>query len=255
MPRSGRNLRQRTRNDTGQPLRNIRLGAINASTLNGKLEEVVELMMERNIDIMGICETRLEGEGRKKIHNDFQLIYKGMNNERKYGVAFILAPNFADRVGKIDYVNERILGITLQLSIGKVSLIQVYAPHQGRPQEEKEFFYQKLQDTLDNNEDVDKIVLGDLNAHVGNNRNNIESVMGAFGIGEVNGDGENLLGFCIRNSLANMNTFLKQSGTRKWSWYWRNSGRGYYVERSVIDLILTTNNGILRNVKVFLLHH
>ncbi|XP_076037322.1 uncharacterized protein LOC143022828 [Oratosquilla oratoria] len=113
-----------------------------------------------------------------------------MNCERKYGVAFILAPNFAERVGKIEYVNERILGMTLQLSTSKVSLIQVYALQQGRPQEEKEFFYQKLQDTLDKIEDVDKIVLGDLNAHVGNKRNNTESVMGAFGIGEVNGEGE-----------------------------------------------------------------
>ena len=206
-------------------------------------------MMERNIDIMGICETRLEGEGMEKIHNDFQLIHKGMNNERKYGVAFILAPNFADRVGKIDYVNERILGITLHLGKGKVSLIQVYAPHQGRPQEEKEFFYQELQDTMDIIEDVDKIILGDLNAHVGNNRNNIESVMGAFGIGEVNGDGENLIDFCIRNRLAIMNTFFKHRDTHKWSWYRWNTDRGDYVERSMIDLILTNNKKIFKDVK------
>ena len=56
-------------------LKHIIVRKINVFTLNGKLEEVVELMLERNIDIMGICETRLNGEGMKKIHDDFQLIF------------------------------------------------------------------------------------------------------------------------------------------------------------------------------------
>lgn len=60
-----------------------------------------------------------------------------MKNERKYGVVFFIAPIFAERVVNIRYVNERILFVILKLTAGKVSLVQLYAPHQGRPQEEK----------------------------------------------------------------------------------------------------------------------
>ncbi len=100
-------MQRRSRNDTGHSHGNIRLGTLNTSTLRDKLEEVVELMMEKNLDIIGIYETRLAGEGTKKRHNDFRLIHKGMNNEHKYGVAFILTQIFAERVEKNDYVSER----------------------------------------------------------------------------------------------------------------------------------------------------
>ncbi len=66
------------------------MGTLSVTTLTYKMEEVIELMIDRNIDIIGICETRLDGEGMKKIHNDFLLIYKRMNNERKYELAFNL---------------------------------------------------------------------------------------------------------------------------------------------------------------------
>lgn len=158
---------------------------MNATTLSGKTEEVVELMLERNIDIVGIFETRCSGEGTKMIHNAYRLIYKGMKDERKYGVAFIIAPVFAERVVNIHNVNERMLFVILKLIAGKVSLIQLHAPHQ----EGKESFYSELQDTLNRTEGMDKIILGDLNAHVGRNQNNIESVNCVFGIGDVNSDG------------------------------------------------------------------
>ncbi|KAI8484820.1 hypothetical protein Bbelb_374170 [Branchiostoma belcheri] len=58
-----------------------------------------------------------------------------------------------------------------------------YAPQQGRPNEEKIAFYDKLQDTLDSLPVTsDIILLGDLNGHVG--REVVENVTGHFGIQE-----------------------------------------------------------------------
>ena len=152
--------------------------------MNDKLEEVVDMMTDRNIEIMGICETRLPGQGTNVIHNNYQLIFKGMDSERKYGVAFILAPIIAEKVENIFYINERILAITIKVDAERITFVQVYAPHQGRPQEEKVEYYTKLQNTLDSCGNTVKVVMGDMNAHVGRQRNNIENVIGAHGIGK-----------------------------------------------------------------------
>ena len=38
----------------------IKMGTINIGTIRHKKEELVEVMMERRLDILGLCETRLE---------------------------------------------------------------------------------------------------------------------------------------------------------------------------------------------------
>ena len=75
-PRNRRIFWQRPRTENGL-LKNIRLGLINATTLNGKEEEIVELMIERSLDILGICEARMLGRGSRVIHENYQLVYIG----------------------------------------------------------------------------------------------------------------------------------------------------------------------------------
>lgn len=217
--------------------------------MNNKLEEIVDMMIDKNIEILGICETRLPGEGTKIIHNNFHLIFKGMISDRKYGVAFIVAPTFAEKIEEISYINERIIAITLKVNAERITFIQVYAPHQGRPEDEKVEFYSKLQNILDRCGNTSKIVMGDINAHVGRHRNNIENVIGAHGIGERNNEGERLIDFCVSNSMAVMNTFYQHRDSHKWSWYRWNSEVGDYVEKSMIDLFLTTNKKLFKDVK------
>ena len=54
----------------------------------------------------------------------------------------------------------------LRLNNAKVIVVTVYAPQQGRPEEEKEQFYQKLQQEIDSvRTDEEVIVMGDLNGH------------------------------------------------------------------------------------------
>ena len=55
----------------------------------------------------------------------------------------------------------------------------------------KDEFYKQLQDTVSscNRHDM-TVVMGDLNAKVGNNNKNREEVMGRFGVGVMNDNGE-----------------------------------------------------------------
>ena len=69
-PRNGRTFQQRPRhgferNGKRKRDRMIRIATLNVSTIRDKEEEIITLMKERNLDILGCCETRIKGEGRK----------------------------------------------------------------------------------------------------------------------------------------------------------------------------------------------
>ena len=55
-------------------------------------------------------------------------------------------------------INDRLMNLTL---------ISVYGPTMQRSQEEKEQFYEKLRDCIDNEKEDNIIIIGDLNARVG----------------------------------------------------------------------------------------
>ena len=128
--------------------KHLKIATVNVATLRGKEEEVVEVMRERKIDILGLCETRFKGKTDKKIHNDYRLLCSGSDNGR-HGVGFIVNPDIAKFIDTIEQIDERIISISIKLKEGGLSLVQIYAPQQGRTVVEKEEFYRKLQQTVD----------------------------------------------------------------------------------------------------------
>lgn len=177
------------------------------------------------------------------------MYYVGKDLDKKYGVAIIMTKEMASKVERTVEINERMMGLTLRLNGGKVGLIQVYAPHQGRPREEKELFYEELQHLYDNINTENKIIMGDLNAHIGRDRQALEDVMGAWSVGERNAEGERLLDFAVRNGMSVMNTFYAHRDSHKWTWYRWNSNVEDYVDKSMIDMMITNNKHIFNDVK------
>jgi hypothetical protein len=102
----------------------IRIGMINVGSLKNKQEEVVQMMIDKNIAIIGLAETRLKGKGRKTIHNNYQLISSGSQNSKNSGEALIIEPSFTQHIEKTDAINERILTVTLNIKGKRTSLIQ-----------------------------------------------------------------------------------------------------------------------------------
>ena len=162
------------------------------------------LMKDRNLDLLGLYETRLSGS--KLLHDNYCLFYC-RGREAKHGVVIIMREELAEKVGYLVYENERILSFSLVLGTHRLSFIQVYAPQQGRPMDEKEEFYEKLQEVKDSVPYRENIILGDMNAHVGSDRLGLENIIGAFSTGERNRDGERLLNFCRLKDLSVMNTY------------------------------------------------
>ncbi|XP_063884003.1 craniofacial development protein 2-like [Scylla paramamosain] len=161
-----------------------------------------------------------------------------------------MSPLMAERMDSMDCRNERVMGITLTIEQTKISIIQTYAPQQGRSLREKEQFYETLQEmteTIRHHENV--IVMGDMNGHVGQNRDGVEHVIGEFSIGERNQEGERIIDYCVMNNMSIMNTYYKHQESHKWTWYRWNAAQQGYTERSMIDLFLTNKKNIFKDVR------
>jgi len=65
-------------------------------------------------------------------------------------------------------LTERVLHLRMVLDNGLLNVLTVYAPHSGKPEEEKESFWNEvfhLLSCIPQNEMV--VLAGDMNAHVG----------------------------------------------------------------------------------------
>ena len=213
------------------------------------MEEVVDLMKERRWDLVGLSETRIKGEEVRTIHEDYLFINKGSENGL-HGVGFIISAHMANRVKNMRMVNNRLIALTLQMDKGDLDVIQVYAPQQGRPTDEKEEFYENLQDLIDSMPNRDnQLVLGDLNGHIGPRTLILKDVIGLFSIGDLNSDGERIIDLCVRNGMSIMNTFFQHRPSHKWTWYKWNRENQEYSHKSMIDLVLSSRKSLIHDVK------
>jgi len=79
-----------------------------------------------------------------------------------------------------------------------VHIFSVYAPQQGKPEEEKEEFREILSEKISKIGEGDTVIIaGDMNAYIGRDRRGYEEVMGrGNGIGQRNPKGEEMLQLC-----------------------------------------------------------
>ena len=145
-------------------------------------------------------------------------------------------------------VSERIVRVRLRIEGVWVSVIQVYAPTENSRVEMKEEFYEQLQVTVREVQSQDKlVVMGDLNARVGDNVKVWGEVIGKQGEAVENGNGKRLLQFCAEIDLVVTNTWFQHKDIHEFTWECR--GRN---QRSIIDYFLV-KQGMrkqLRDVKV-----
>ena len=110
---------------------------------------------------------------------------------------------------KVKRHSERVLILKMVLDNSPMSVLTVYAPRSGKPEEQKENFWNELLSCIPQNEMV--VLAGDMNGHVGSNSVGYDGMHGGYWFGDKNADGSRILEFADGRNLVICNTlFMKQ---------------------------------------------
>ena len=194
------------------------------------------------LDIAGLTETRRAGSGELvESEGGYTFFWKGVEEgPRRAGVSFAIKTKLIKNMETQPVgINERIISFRYRGDNGKLILfICAYAPTMQCTLVEKEQFYEALQHLLDGvNKDEMIVVLGDFNARVGSDFQLYKGIIGRYGVGKCNDNGELLLEFCARNNLVITNTLFRHKTKHINTWQHPRSKHWH-----LLDYVLVNNS-------------
>ena len=202
--------------------KSLRIGSWNVRTMYevGKQEQIRNEMQRYNLHILGISETHWSQSGQRKLKTGELILFSGEEELHRRGVAMFLSKRVSKTLRGWEAHGPRIImaSFTTKKRIN-INVVQVYAPTNDALDEEKDDFYQRLQDVVDKLPAKDvNIVMGDLNAKVGCCNSSLEHIMGKHGVGEINENGERFQDFCAFNNLVIGGTIFPHKNIHKTTW-------------------------------------
>ena len=191
-----------------------------------------------NADITALQEVRYSGEGHLR-EKERTFFWMGCpdGERRRAGVAFAIKNELADKLNEAPKgVSERIMTLRICMAEDRyITIVNVYAPTMTYPDEEKEAFYAQLHGIIESIPKTDKLVLlGDFNARVGDDYSTWSPVLGKFGKGQQNSNGELLTCLCAEFELAITNTYFMQPDNHYYSWTHPRSKRSHLLDYIIV---------------------
>ncbi|EYC27388.1 hypothetical protein Y032_0009g691 [Ancylostoma ceylanicum] len=144
-------------------------------------------------------------------------------------------------------------------------IISAYAPQVGCTAEEKNAFYEDLEQYVHSIEDEEVLLLGgDLNGHIGEGREGFDRWHGGYGYGTRNEEGQRILEFAAMSDLLIANTQFRKrkshlvtftSGGRETQidfWMLRRRDRNILVDTNVIpsDHVAAQHHLLVMDLKI-----
>ena len=123
----------------------------------------------------------------------------------------VVRKELAENVLELKRVSDRLMAMKLEVKESILNIVSAYAPLVNNSMEEKNDFWQDLDDLIESASKEERIVLGaDLNGHVGEGYIGDEKIMGRYGAGTRNKEGSMIVDFGKRMELAIVNTYFKK---------------------------------------------
>ena len=183
-----------------------RIGFWNVRTMyeTGKLVQVTTERRQYNLHVLGISESRWIGTGRLKTASGERVLYSGWDDElHRVGLAAILKKGADRSLLKWKPINSLLIKARLKGKQNNLTLIQCYAPTNDSEDDVKYNFYLRLQAEIEQVPMQDLIIIiWDLDAKVGADNSGSDRVMGGYGSGIIDENGERLVEFCTTNNLV-----------------------------------------------------
>ena len=175
-----------------------------------KGRELEDMMERRNVDILYLQETKWKSSKARKIEGGCKLFYNGADG-RKNGIGIAVRKELAESVLEVKRVLDRLMAIKLEVKRSILNIISAYAPQVNNSMEEKNEFWEDLNDLRESISKQERIVLGaDLNKDVGEGNIGDKEIMGRYGVGTKNKEGSMVVDFAKRMDLAIVNIYLKK---------------------------------------------
>ncbi|KAI5108302.1 hypothetical protein C0J45_1896 [Silurus meridionalis] len=125
-----------------------------------------------------VWETKWKGSKARNIGGGFKLFYHGVDGKRN-GVGVILKEEYSKSVVEVKRVSNRVMIVKVEVEGMMINVISAYAPLVGCEMEEKERFWNELDQVVDGVPRKERLVIGaDFNGHVGEGKRGDEEVMG-----------------------------------------------------------------------------
>jgi hypothetical protein len=214
-----------------------------------RLAQVTKEMENYKLDILGVSECRWTGSGKITTSNGSIMLYSGHPENHTQGVALLITKKQVNTLLEWEPINERMIRARFHSKYCKLTIIQCYAPTNDATDEDKDDWYQQLQQVVSRVPQHDMLlVIGDMNAKVGDDNTSNERAMGTQGCGNMNDNGSRLADFCMNNNAAIGGTIFPQKDVHKLTW---KSPDGRTVNQ--IDHIIVNNKwrSSLTDVRVF----
>lgn len=219
-------------------LKQLRFGTWNIRTLAtpGASDILAEELNKYKMDVVALQETRWPFAGR--INTEKYLIYYSGSDDNRYygGVGFAVRKKIADAVIHFEAINERLGNIRLRGKFHNISLVSFYAPTEDSDDEEKDQFYDTLDELVGKLPSFDmKIVLGDANAKVG--REQIwKTAIGNHSLHqESNDNGTRLASFALSNDYKISSTMFPRKDIHKYTWTSPNGLTKNQIDHVLVD--------------------
>ena len=135
------------------------------------------------------------------------------------GVALVISKQKANTLLEWEPISDRIMKARFNSKHCKLTIILCYAPTNESDKEDKEDWYEQLQQAAAKVPQHDMLlIIGDMNAKVGSDNSNCERAMGKHGCGVMNDNGERLVDYCLNNNYVIGGTIFAHRDIHKLTW-------------------------------------